>query len=182
MKTLLATALLLCTGFAHAHSDVDVSAAASIQVTEVGSVFSQPGETRSDFVKRASQDFVAYTAKTGHEACGVVSVLKDGADGVRPTFSIKIVTLGSQIACGTRKEDVVDGYVSMGDTAHSHPEKRSIRLTAVDMLLRGNPAGQLRTESVNNCRFSGQDFKQSGFLFACGKVFYQNGRGTEKEL
>lgn len=181
MKTLLATALLLAASAVQAH-DVDLNTAASIVPTEVATVYSEVGEGRTDFIKRVSSTFTGYTAETGHEACGLVAVLKDGADGVRPTFSIKVVTLGSQIACGTRPADLVEGYTSMGDTAHSHPEKRVLRLTARDMALRGNPAGQLRTESVNNCKPSAQDYTQKGFLFACGKVIYQTGRGTDKEL
>lgn len=181
MKTLIASALMLLSATVSAH-EVDTTEVGGLPVYDVATVYSNVGETRSEFVKRASATFVDYTASTGYEACGMVAVLKNGADGVNPTFSIKVVTIKSQIACGSRPSDVAEGYVSMGTTAHSHPEKRVVRLTATDMKARGTPAGKLRTENLNNCEFSGQDYESSGFLFACGKVFYQTGRGTEKEL
>ena len=179
MKTVIATALMLVAGVAGAH-DVSVSDAAELPVTSVKTLYSVPGETRTEFVKRVAPEFSTYTAETGFEACGVIAVLKDGADGVRPTFSIKVGTIGSQIGCAG--SSVEDGYTSMGATIHSHPQKRVIRLSAVDMKVRGTPAGKLRTENVNNCEFSAQDYTQPGYLVTCGKVLYQSGRGTDKEI
>jgi hypothetical protein len=179
MKTLIATALLLAASVANAH-DVDLGAAGTFTATELSTLTSLPDEGRTAFIKRVAPEFVAYTERTGHEACGVVAVLANGADGVNPTFSIRMSTLDSQIAC--KNLEPAAGYVSMGDTIHSHPLKRSVRLTARDAALRGNPAGQLRTEGLNNCRFSDQDYTQKGYLIACGKVMYQTGRGTEKEI
>ena len=179
MKTLIATALMVAAFAASAH-EVDVKEASSLPVYDVTTLYSVVGETRTEFVKRIAPDFVKYTDETGHEACGVISVLKNGADGVNPTFSIKMQTIKAQIACAG--DGVAEGYTSMGTTIHSHPQKRVVRLTAIDMKARGTPAGKLRTETLANCEFSDQDYQSAGYLITCGKVLYQTGRGTDKEI
>lgn len=179
MKTLIASALMFASFFASAH-EVNTKEVDGLPIYDVAELYSVVGEERSAFVKRVSVTFKNYTAETGHEVCGLIGVLKNGADGVNPTFSIKVVTLKSQVACGS--DEILDGYMSMDTTVHSHPEKRIVRLTAIDMKARGTPAGKLRTENLNNCEFSNQDYAAAGYLITCGKVFYQTGRGTAKEI
>ncbi len=48
------------------------------------------------------------------------------------------------------------------------------------MKVRGTPAGKLRTESPDRCKFSQQDYKGDGYLVTCGKLMFQNGQGTER--
>lgn len=176
-KTITTIALSLIALTASAH-EVDVKEALSLPIAQIKQVYSLPGEGRSAFVERIAPEFAAYTEQTGHEACGVIAVLANGADGVNPTFSVSIGTIGSQIGCANGL--VANGYISMGTTIHSHPQARTIRLTAIDMKVRGTPAGKLRTESPDKCKFSEQDYKGDGFLVTCGKLMYQSGKGTER--
>jgi hypothetical protein len=179
MKTLITAALVLASASAFA-GDVDVKEVGSLPTYDVASVYSNPGEGRTVFVKRAAETLRSFTAETGYEACGWIAVIS--GPGERPTFSIKVVTLKAHIACGTTQNDVLEGYASMGVTIHSHPVEKRVRLTPTDMKARGTPAGKLRVEELDSCGFSSQDYSMPGFLVACGKVYFQNGVGTQKEI
>ena len=180
MKTLVAVFALLLVAFpALARDDVNVSETMELPKYSVKVLYSGPTEMRTDFVKRIAPELAAFTEATGYEACGVIALRENGADGAHPTFSLHMGSLHSHIACDTVAP--VEGYVSMGTTVHSHPQQRRIRLSAIDMKARGTPAGKLRTETVNNCEFSDQDYAHEGFLVTCGKLLYQNGRGTVRE-
>ncbi|AMQ65988.1 hypothetical protein AAY80_251 [Stenotrophomonas phage vB_SmaS-DLP_6] len=182
MKTILLTAAIaLAASFPVGAHELNVSETQSLPVSQVSVFHSVAGEGLTAFIKRIAPDFAAYTEKTGHEACGVVAVTTKENDGtVDGAFSVAMGSIGSQVACANGA--VEEGYTSMGRTIHSHPQKRNIRLTALDMKARGTPAGKLRTESVNNCEFSEQDYNAPGYLVTCGKVLTQSGRGTAKEL
>lgn len=160
-----------------AHStDLDLNVASNVPMNDVASLESNPGEDKAAFMHRVARVAEAYTTKTGHEVCGWV------AFGGKSLFSIRLVTLNSQIACGVPESHVVEGYFAGSEMAHSHPNQRHIRLTALDKKLRGHLllAGNA-TESVDNCHFSPMDFTHPGYLFACGKVLYQRGQGSEVE-
>lgn len=174
MKTLLSTALLL-TAFAASAHEVDMKAAAGVEITDVAVMESNEGEGRTAFVKRVAERLEAFTTETGHEACGWVAV------GGKSAFSVRIVTMGSQIACGAPKAMVAEGYVATNDTIHSHPQARNLLLTKLDLTLTNVKVANRRF-TAEPCKFSDADYSNSGFLVTCGKVFYQNGRGTEKEL
>ena len=180
MKTLLATALLLASVSANAH-EVSVADALELPVTQNMILHSQAGEGLTAFVKRIAPDMAALTESTGHEVCGVVAVTTTENDGTKPgAFSIMVGGIGSQIACFNA--EIETGYTSLGRTIHTHPVKKTVRLTAIDMKARGTPAGQLRRENLNNCEFSSQDYATPGYLITCGKVLTQSGAGTSKEL
>lgn len=182
MKTILLTAAIaLAASFPVGAHELNVSETTSLPVSQVSVFHSVAGEGLSAFIKRIAPDFAAYTEKTGHEACGVVAVTTKENDGtVDGAFSVAMGSIGSQVACANGA--VEEGYTSLGRTIHSHPQKRAVRLTALDMKARGTPAGKLRTENLNNCEFSDQDYSAPGYLVTCGKVFTQGGRGTAKEL
>jgi hypothetical protein len=182
MKTILLTAAIaLAASFPVGAHELNVSETTSLPVSQVSVFHSVAGEGLSAFIKRIAPDFAAYTEKTGHEACGVVAVTTKENDGtVDGAFSVAMGSIGSQVACANGA--VEEGYTSLGRTIHSHPQKRAVRLTALDMKARGTPAGKLRTENLNNCEFSEQDYTAPGYLVTCGKVFTQSGRGTAKEL
>lgn len=182
MKTVFTTVLLAAAmSFpAHAH-DLSISDVNDLPVSQVATYHSMAGEGLSAFIKRIAPEFASYTERTGHEACAMVAVTKTDNDGTVPgAFSVMMGSIGSQIACANGA--VEEGYTSLGRTIHSHPQKRAVRLTALDMKARGTPAGKLRTENLNNCEFSEQDYSAPGYLVTCGKVFTQSGRGTAKEL
>ena len=183
MKTaLLATAILAIAASlpAGAH-DLSISDVNDLPVSQVATFHSMAGEGLSAFVKRIAPEFSGYTERTGHEACAVIGVTKAENDGtVDGAFSVTMSTIHSQIACTSSA--VEEGYTSLGRTIHSHPQKHVIRLTALDMKARGTPAGKLRTETPETCKFSDQDYAAPGYLVTCGKVLVQTGRGTEKEL
>lgn len=183
MKSLLlSTAVLaIATSFPARAHELSVSDVNDLPVSQVATYHSMAGEGLSAFIKRIAPEFAAYTERTGHEACAMVAVTNQENDGTVPgAFSLNMGTVHSQIACKT--PGVEAGYTSLGRTIHSHPIKRTIRLTALDMKARGTPAGRLRAESPNHCEFSEQDYTAPGYLVTCGKVFTQSGRGTAKEL
>lgn len=183
MKSLLLSTAVLAVAMsfpAHAH-DLSISDVNDLPVSQVATYHSMAGEGLSAFIKRIAPEFASYTERTGHEACAMVAVTKKENDGtVDGAFSVMMGSIGSQIACANGA--VEEGYTSLGRTIHSHPQKRAVRLTALDMKARGTPAGKLRTENLNNCEFSEQDYSAPGYLVTCGKVFTQSGRGTAKEL
>jgi hypothetical protein len=172
------TAALFALAFsasAHAH-DLDVAATQSIPAALVADLESIDGEGKTEFVKRIAEVATGYTREHGHEVCGWI------AYGGRSAFSIRLVTLGSQIACGAAKGQVVDGYSAGNELLHSHPEKRVLRLTALDRKLRGRTQVGANTESPDNCRFSDTDYANPGYLVACGKILHQKGRGTVTQI
>lgn len=153
----------------------------NLQVSQIAIYHSMAGEGLDTFIKRIAPEFAAYTERTGHEACAIVAVTNQENDGTIPgAFSLNMGTIHSQIAC--KMPRVEAGYTSLGRTIHSHPTKRTVRLTALDMKFRGTPAGKLRNETLIRCEFSEQDYSVPGYLVACGKVFTQSGKGTAKEL
>lgn len=181
MKTILSTALLtIAMSFpAHAREDVSISDVADLPVTSVKTFHSVAGEGMDAFVKRIAPEFTLYTQTTGHEVCGTIAV-KENDGTTDGAFSLVMGTIKSQIACVNGPVEA--GYTDIHTSVHSHPQRRQVRLTAVDMKARGTPAGKLRTESLTPCEFSGQDYEGSGYLITCGKVLHQRGRGTEREI
>lgn len=183
MKSLLLSTAVLAVAavFPVSAHELNVSDVNDLPISQVATYHSVAGEGLSVFIKRVAPEFAAYTERTGHEACAMVAVTKKENDGtVDGAFSLVMGTIHSQIACKT--PEVEEGYTSLGRTIHSHPQARTIRLTALDMKARGTPAGKLRTESPDRCNFSEQDYSAPGYLVTCGKVFTQSGRGTAKEL
>ena len=182
MNTVMKAALLtlaFAASFSAGAKDLSVSDMNDLPISQVAIVHSLAGEGLNAFVKRVAPQFVAFTATTGYEACGMIGVRE--SDGVtNGAFSITIGTVGSHIGC--QVGPVEAGFVSMNRTVHSHPQSHSIRLSAVDMKVRGTPAGKLRTEYLDNCHFSPQDYSAPGFLISCGKIQYQHGVGTAKEI
>jgi hypothetical protein len=182
MKTMIsAAAIAIAMSFpAHAH-ELSISDVNDLPISQVATYHSMAGESLSNFVMRISPHFSEYTQLTGQEACGLVAVTNSENNGTKPgAFSVVMGTIHSQIACAAPA--VEEGYTTLNRTIHSHPVKRQVRLTALDMKARGAPAGQLRTENVDRCKFSEQDYKTPGYLVACGKVYFQAGRGTETTL
>lgn len=175
MKGIIIAAALAFSAPAMAH-DLDVAATQSVPASLVADLESMEGEGKTAFVKRIADVAKDYTREHGHEVCGWI------AYGGRSAFSVRLVTLGSQIACGAAKGYVVAGYTAGNELIHSHPEKRVIRLTALDRKLRGRMQVGANTDNVDNCRFSATDYANPGYLVACGKILHQNGRGTEKQI
>lgn len=175
MKGIVIAAALALSFSATAH-DLDVAATQSVPASHVADLENAEGEGKTAFVKRIAEVARAYTREHGHEVCGWI------AYGGRSAFSVRLVTLGSQVACGASKSTVVAGYSAGNEMIHTHPEKRVIRLTALDKKLRGRTQVGANTESPDNCRFSGTDYANPGYLVACGKILHQNGRGTEKQI
>lgn len=182
MKTILSAAILaFAASFSAGAHDLNVSDVNDLPVSQVATFHSMAGEGLSSFIKRIAPEFASYTERTGHEACGMVAVTAGENDGTTDgAFSVVMGSIGSQIAC--KAPEIEAGYNSFGRSIHSHPQKRVVKLTAVDMKARGTPAGKLRTENLNNCEFSDQDYTAPGYLVTCDKVLYQNGRGTAKEI
>lgn len=170
----IAAALAFCANV-EAH-DLDVNATRAVPIMQVADLESIEGEGKTAFVSRIAEVAKDYTREHGHEVCGWI------AYGGRSAFSVRLVTLGSQIACGAGKGQVVAGYTAGSELIHSHPEKRTIRLTALDRKLRGKTQVGANNESADNCRFSQTDYANPGYLVACGKILHQNGRGTEKQI
>ncbi len=175
MKGFVIAAALVLSFSATAH-DLDVAATQSVPASYVADLESEEGEGKTAFVKRIAEVAEGYTREHGHEVCGWI------AYGGRSAFSVRLVTLGSQIACGAAKSTVVAGYSAGNELIHSHPEKRVLRLTALDRKLRGRTQVGANTESTDNCRFSNTDYANPGYLVACGKILHQNGRGTETQI
>lgn len=182
MKTLIFAAMALTFAFnATATEGFAGADVGTIPVTQVKTFHSNAGEGLNDFVKRIAPEFASYTANTGYEACGEIAVTAHDNDGTMPgAFSVMMGTIGSHIGC--RNEAIESGYNKFGKTIHSHPQERTIRLSALDMKVRGTPAGKLRMEHLDTCHFSPQDLTQPGYLVTCGKVLYQRGAGTETEI
>jgi len=175
MKGIVIAAALAFSASASAH-DLDVTATQGIPASFVADLESVEGEGKTAFVKRIAEVAKEYTRENGHEVCGWI------AYGGHSAFSVRLVTLGSQIACGAAKGVVIDGYSAGNELIHSHPEKRVLRLTALDRKLRGRTQVGANTESADNCRFSNTDYANPGYLVACGKILHQNGRGTETQI
>lgn len=175
MKGILAAVIIALAFSANAH-DLDVATTSSVPIQAVADLESIEGEGKTAFIKRIAETATSYTREHGHEVCGWI------AYGGRSAFSVRLVTLGSQIACGASKGHVVAGYSAGNELIHSHPEKRVIRLTVLDKKLRGRTQVGANTESADNCRFSSTDYANPGYLIACGKILHQNGRGTETQI
>lgn len=88
-------------------------------ILAAAALFSQPGETMDAFVERIAPQAVAISNRAGLEVCGAIAE----ADGV---YSIRMVQGGPR-ACTIDFKDVEAGFVSTGQTFHTHPYAPSTR-------------------------------------------------------
>lgn len=142
-------------------------------------------EPLDDFMVRIAPVLQQYTHDTNHEACGRVYQNDDGT-----RFGVRLLTSKGAITCAIPLEQM-EGMRPLRLTIHSHPQKTTVMPTLADVqfyqsednsgmgrtVLRGRP------ETLSNKIFSDPDFASGpGYLVSKGKVFYQEGKGTEREV
>ncbi|MGX5730923.1 hypothetical protein ACWKWK_10370 [Pseudoxanthomonas beigongshangi] len=179
MKKRFSAALILCALAAMA------PAFAAPSLTHVAELVSEQGEPLEDFVLRIAPVLDRYTHETGFEACGMVA---QSADGER--FGVRLGSTKGAMTCEMRRSNVPEGMTALRLSIHSHPHKPVVMPTAADvsfyagtqasngrMILRGRP------ERVGGAYFSAADYASGpGYLVSEGRVLYQQGKGTERDL
>ena len=134
---------------------------------------STSNETKQDFIIRVGLFLKGWTTDNGVEACGRIAV-KDGA------YSVILQTSGIQIWCDSNL--IYNGWTDTGETIHSHPDTPKngvLRLTAKTRQAIGISDA---FRKIKRHAFSEGDYAIPGYLVDNGKLFYQNGKGTEIEI
>ncbi len=179
MKNRFSAALILCALAAMA------PAFAAPSLTHVAELVSEQGEHLEDFVLRIAPMLDRYTRETGFEACGMVAQSPDGE-----RFGVRLGTSQGAMTCEMRRSNVPAGMTALRLSIHSHPHKPTILPTAADvafyagtqaangrMVLRGRP------QRVGGAFFSSGDYASGpGYLVSDGRVLYQEGKGSERDL
>ena len=141
----------------------------------LGDYASQEGETLEEFMRRVGRVLHNFTRESGNEACGPIA-----SDGVR--YSVRLHTDGVPHGCAMRASDVLDGYAWTGETIHSHPWQKLLRLDSHAQAWskrygdgnHGSPT--LRNDGASG--FSRADYVGGpGWLVAKGQLLYQAGQG-----
>lgn len=148
-----------------------IASPSSIIFEEVGEI----GESKSEFLHRIGPKMRAWSDTSRHEACAAIA-----SDGQR--FGALVTSSGSHIACETFHRNVPAGMSSTGETIHTHGTDELIRANMADRRIAGIGLGE-KIYGQHLDKFSPTDYQESGYLAAPnGKIFYQNGRGTQKEI
>lgn len=178
MKNLFLTAILLTVA--------EISPAfAAPSLTHVAELVSEHGEPLEYFLLRIAPVLDRYTRETGFEACGLVSQTPDGN-----RFGVRLGTSKGAMTCEILRSNVPAGMTGLRLSIHSHPHKTTILPTAADvafyagtqaengtMVLRGRP------QRVGGALFSTGDYASGpGYLVSNGRVLYQEGKGSERDL
>jgi hypothetical protein len=143
---------------------------------------SSPGESEQDFVVDVAQYLNTWTAKTGFDACGPIVVNKD------KQYEVTLITQRSQLFCYVNIE-APNNFALTGDSIHSNPnvDENSFKLNHQDKILLSqiyNPSYVKAFEKASHirvvsCEFSNDDVENgAGYLVACGKLLYQDGKNT----
>ena len=115
-------------------------------------------------------------------------MMAQSPDGER--FGVRLGTSQGAMTCEMRRSNVPEGMTALRLSIHTHPHKRVVMPTASDvafyagtqasngrMILRGRP------EQVGGAYFSVGDYASGpGYLVSQGRVLYQEGKGTERDL
>lgn len=176
MVRFIVAALLACSS---------LSAVAEPRRYDVKEIVSQVDENLESFVLRVAPELDSFTRESGHEACGMIAQTPNGNQ-----FGIRLITIKGAMTCSMLRSNVPDGMRAMNVSIHSHPYKRSVFPTAADvnyyaehpmnsgrMIKRGKP------EKVGGAYFSQGDYQAGpGYLVAEGRLLYQEGVGTERDI
>lgn len=111
-----------------------------------------------------------YTREHGTEVCGVIARDADGRLG------IVLGTTGSPYSCGFSHANVPDGFVSTGETFHTHPKSRGgkAKLTMVQRR-------QFGSHRVSEKDFSPADYADGpGYVLTNDYLLFQNGPGSRR--
>lgn len=131
-------------------------------------------ETYPQFIERAARFIDEWTAESNVELCGILTH-KDG------TYRVILSTNYSQLSCKMSFFTTGDNFT--GDTIHSHPKVDNwgrIRVTPETNAQDADFVDGKRYVKISNQSFSLMDYNLgSGFLVVEGKLYYQNGRGTQ---
>ncbi|RRU72231.1 hypothetical protein [Stenotrophomonas maltophilia] len=157
---------------------------AKVPTWVVDTLLSEPGQTKDEFIRRVASYLDRLTAHTGAEACGELSTSPKGDQ-----WGVRIVTQNSQLHCLIVKPNAPFDFIATGEIIHSHPREGLLTLSAhtarlmsvLDPKSKRYSAGQSRHVSPE--KFSDADYSAGrGYLVANGRLLYQAGVGTERDL
>lgn len=148
---------------------------------------SNPNEDLEAFLVRISPQAEAFTLNTGWEVCGFVAQNKDGKYGLR------LASTRGAVSCGMSANNVPFGMTATKMTYHTHPEGNARPTSADAEFYAENPAVSGRMLKVGkplkvgvggkgSAVFSEGDYVAPGYLVAEGKLMYQEGKGTERDV
>lgn len=140
----------------------------------IADYYSNPGESKNDFLLRIGPKLRAYSDKTGFEACGVIATNQQGQ------FAVVLGSSLSHIGCVNDTTRIPHGMTSTNETIHSHG-RNGLRIMATqsDWILMGNPFNPPHyVGGFDLSHFSDQDFEHPGYLATPTGVLYQDGSAS----
>ena len=143
---------------------------------------SREGESLDEFVVRIAPVLDAFTAQTEWEACGVL------AQDAQGRYATVIGSVQASLSCATSADNVPEGFASIGQTVHSHPNTPDVRPTGSDQALQEmfgiRAVPYKRVEKNPGSRgFSPVDFQAGpGYLVVGGRIMHQEGLRTTRQV
>lgn len=182
--SILSAALMLnlsffSTAFSHeiptslpSHPEATAAEANKISFKDLG-VFQSNGESKTAFVKKVAGFLANYTQSTGFEACGMIQ-----QNPTTMQYKVRLITNYSQVVCAQIVFNEA-GFISTGQSIHSHPQPGPLVINSVDELLTGMPCG--KTIRPDSGVFSYKDLENSSssylvvpkFRWDSAKVLFQ---------
>ena len=141
----------------------------------LGDYLSNENEPLPDFIARLGNVLNEYTSQTGFEACGFIGV-NNSENATK--YGVSLYSDKVQRGCTMSQRDLPNGFLSTGETIHSHPNKQILYLTSDDVAwnkLRGKRVFT-RTMTIEP-GFSNGDLKAgAGWLIHHKVIRYFNGK------
>ena len=157
----LALALLSAVGVADAGEN-------AVRVTTTTSI--APAASVDDWIISIAPIAEAYTREHGVEVCGVIARAVDGRLG------IVLGSTGSPYSCGFSHANVPDGFISTGETFHTHPESHGGKAKLTMAQRR-----QFGSHRISEKDFSPADYADGpGYVLTNEYLLYQNGPDTRR--
>lgn len=149
---------------------------------EMGTYLSEPGESLDEFILRTAPVLDAFTAEKEWEACAAIAKTPDG-----DRYGFVLTSSQGMLGCLVYTNILPDGMEFAGMSVHSHPGTPDVHPTYMDgvLLAMRGLSGQVRAGAPNWGRrgFSKDDYDAGpGYLVANGRVFFQAGRKTDREV
>lgn len=180
LKTLLLSMFVLMSAGAWADpvpnaEMVKTAKGAMTPLVKLDTFWSQPGESKDDFLMRVAAYMQSYTYFKQFEACGGIWETPD-----HTRWAVSLGTIEAQMSCLFSSHGPTDDsgtpWAYSGETIHSHPRQDQLKANAVDVLMGPFILGDV--VSNHRRKFSPGDLAAGpGYLVAGRQLQYQRDGG-----
>lgn len=158
----------------------DDGSMARLPYQALGTMTSEPGESRDHFLARVGLALRAFSDRTKFEACAEIGAAPGGQ-----AWGVVIGSTDSHLGCVVENDRVPVGMTPTGITIHSHGGGAGFRMSKADKILAGLDSVEhpIYINGEDLAHFSAQDFESGpGYLATPDGLRYQHGPGTAQAV